>query len=129
MDVKDPSGTVVVTLGDDDDIVDGYLATYYDEGERKFKRITTESNWVDGVFPVISSLDGKNIQLKVYIEGTDWADVTAKWAALRDAVEVEDWQLAYGAVTWICDRADSSAPLPTYGIASTWREVTLTIPV
>lgn len=126
--VKSPAGATVVTLGDTD-VVNGYLATFYDDADDQMKRIRAESTYVGGDFEVVSAPGPKTVAVKVYIEGADWAGVTTKWAALREAVRVPDWQLTVGTVTWTCNPADINAPIPELGIDSNYREVTLTIPV
>lgn len=126
--VKNPAGTTVLTLGDTA-VVGGYLATLYDESDRTFRRVTVSNPVVDGDAETQAVLNGQTVTVQVYIEGTSWADATAKRAALIAAVEVHHWQLTVGSVTWVCRKADSASPIPPGGTASTWRVVTLTIPV
>lgn len=123
-----PDGTPLLTLGDEAP-VDGFLVTGYSEGARTFKRLTTESPFVDGDFELQSSLAGRINTLSIYIEGADWDEATAKHAEVLAIVEVPGWQLAIGGVVWTCRPADSESPMPPKGNASDFREVTLTFPV
>jgi hypothetical protein len=126
--VKSPAGVTVVTIGDTA-VVGGYLGTVYQEGERAWRRIVHTSPVVDGDFETQAVLAGRTLTVEVYIEGSDWAQVSTRRATLLAAVEIPRWQLTVGTVTWICRPADSLSPIPPQGNASTWRVVTLTIPV
>lgn len=126
--VKDSSGTTVLTLGDTG-VVGGYLVTNYEEGDRISDSQDVSGRFVDDDFEMHSRLKGIRLAVDVYIEGSDWADVKAKRDALLAAVEARRWQLVIGSVTWKCRRANSSSPMPAAGIDSTWRHVSLSIPV
>lgn len=126
--VKNPAGATVLTIGDNS-VVGGYLGTVYQESERTFRRTVVTSPVVDDEFETQAVLAGRTLTVQVYIEGTNWAQVSTRRSALLAAVEVTGWQLTVGSVTWICRKADSTSPIPPQGIDSTWRTVTLTIPV
>jgi len=126
--VKNPAGTTVLTIGDNT-VVGGYFATVYQESERTFRRTVVTSPVVDDEFETQAVLAGKTLTIEVYIEGTNWAQVTTRRNALIAAVEVTGWQLTVGGVTWICRKADSTSPIPPRGIDSDYRIVTLTVPV
>lgn len=126
--INDPTGTQVLELGDENH-VSGYVVDVYDEGDRTWRRVTTDSPFVHGVFEVAAALDGRTLTLSVLVTGTDWATITGRVDALLDATEVPGWQLEVGSTTWICRPADSSAPVPPMGVNSNYRRVTLTFPV
>jgi hypothetical protein len=126
--VKDAAGTTVLTLGDTA-LVSGYLGTLYQEGDAQYNRTNITSLFVNGDFEVIASLGGRILTLDVFIEGTDWADATAKHTALLNAVQVRRWKLTVGSVTWTCRAADSTSPIPPGGTTYNWRTVSLSIPV
>lgn len=126
--VKNAAGTTVLTLGDTA-ITSGYLGTLYQEGDVQYQRVNITSLFVNGDFEVIASLGGRTLTLDVFIEGTDWADATAKHTALLNAVQVRRWKLTIGSVTWVCRAADSTSPIPPAGSSSNWRTVSLSIPV
>lgn len=131
MKFKDPTGAVVIDLTPSTvEPVGGYLVESYDEGVRTWQRF-----WVYGVYmndraetssPV---LDGRTIELVVYIEGDDWSVVSARRAALLTLVETPGWQLEVDGITWVCYPADSNSPMPPEGDQSTWRRVSLSVPV
>lgn len=127
MRVLDPAGAEVLVLGDNS-IEGGYLVEVYDEGERMYRRVTTDSPFVHGSFEVAAALAGRTLTVVVLVTGPDWSTISARVDALLDAVEVDQWRLEVGAVTWFCKVADSSAPIPPLGTNSAWRRVTLTIP-
>lgn len=126
--IRNPAGTLVLTLGDTSFSADGFAVKAFDQGDRSWRRIVATSPVVDGEFEVQAARDGQKLILTVLIQGTNWADACAKRTALLNAVEVNDWRLVIGGVTWACRVADSSSPMPPRGPASDWREVTLTIP-
>jgi hypothetical protein len=126
--ILDPDGVEVLVIGDNA-VVDSYVAEVYDEGERTWRRITTDSPFVHGTFPIIETLDGRGLALSVVVTGPDWATITARVDALLDAVEVPGWQLEVGGKTWACRPADSTSPVPPMGTNSSWRRVSLTFPV
>lgn len=126
--IRDPDGVSVLTLGDEQ-LDAGYVVDSYDEGERSWRRITTDSPFVHGVFEVTAALDGRSITLGIVVKGADWATITGRVSDLLDAVEVPGWQLEVDGVTWVCRPADSYAPMPALGVNSDHRRVTLTFPV
>lgn len=128
MRILDAAGAEVLVIGDNAP-VGGYVVDVYDEGERSWRRITTDSPFVHGDFEVSAALDGRSIIVSVVVTGPDWATITGRVAALLDAVEVPGWQLEVGGKTWVCRPADSAAPVPPMGMNSGYRRVTLTIPV
>lgn len=126
--VRDADGAAVLTLGDTA-IVGGYLVTGYDEGQRRWRRTTTSSTRVDGEFDVASALGRALLTVEVFIEGDDWATIRTRHRALLDAVEVTRWVLDVdGSVQWLCERADSSSPIPGRALNAEGRFVTLSIP-
>lgn len=128
MRILSPAGAEVLVLGDNAS-VGGYAVEVYDEGERTWRRITTDSPFVHGTFPVAEALDGRGLTLSVVVTGPDWATITARVDDLLDAVEVPGWHLEVGGKTWACRPADSTSPVPPMGMNSSWRRVTLTFPV
>ncbi len=130
MKVLNPDGvTVEVEMGDERP-VGGYLVTSYDEGSRTWRRQSTASPYVDGEFETAAALAGRVVTVSVFIQAANWAAVSVLHEALLDAVEVSGWWLEVNAgKTWLCRVADSASPMPPAGENSTWREVTLTIPV
>lgn len=123
--IKNAAGTTLITLGDTAP-VGGYQITSYAEGDRQHEEFLTSSKFVDDDYEYQDArAKGIRNQLNVYIEGTDWADATAKHNALLDAVQVRQWQLVIAGVTWICRKADSTSPMPPLGPDSDWREVSL----
>jgi hypothetical protein len=125
--VLDPAGAEVLVLGDNS-IEGGYLVEVYDEGERTYRRVTTDSPFVHGSFEVAAALAGRTLTVVVLVTGPDWATISARTEALLEAVEVPKWRLEVAGKTWVCEVADSSAPVPPLGTNSSWRRVTLTIP-
>lgn len=105
--VRDALGAQVLVLGDDVP-VDGYLASAFDERERRFRRITVTAPRVDDAFDVAVALDRALLELQVFIEAEDPVTLRAKSDALRAAVEVRLWFLEAGGVTWRCTFTDSS---------------------
>jgi hypothetical protein len=126
--INNPAGTQVLELGDNG-LVSGYVVSVYDEADRTWRRITTDSPFVHDVFPITETLDGRTLTLSVVVTGPDWATISTRVDALLDAVEVPGWQLEVGGVTWVCRPADSSAPMPARGTNADFRRVTLTFPV
>jgi hypothetical protein len=128
IEIRNPAGSLVLTLGDTDVSSDGMAVRTFDQGERAWRRIVATSPVVDGEFEVQAARGGQRLILTVLIQGADWADVSAKRTALLNAVEVNNWRLVIGGVTWVCRVADSESPMPPLGTQSDWRDVTLTIP-
>lgn len=128
MRILDPAGVEVLVVGDNA-AVGGYIVDVYDEGDRSWRRIETDSPFVHGTFPITETLDGRSLILSVVVTGPDWATITGRVDALLDAVEVPGWRLEVGGKTWVCRPAASSAPLPPMGMNSDHRRVTLTFPV
>ena len=74
MRILDPVGAEVLVLGDNAS-VGGYAVDVYDEGDRSFRRIETDSPFVHGTFPITETLDGRSVILSVLVTGPDWATV------------------------------------------------------
>lgn len=127
--LRNSAGTLLQDLS-----AGGYGVGPVGEPEFTWRRDRITSPYVDGWSLISAAKDGGILEFTVRVEGADWAEVTDRWVALRDWLDVWSYKVEVYAdgvsTTYIAEPADvTPEPLTGPTVRNKARQFTVSVPV